>query len=209
MFPADSSRSGAGHARTLPRGPPRLPPVSVKPRRPAPGEGDEFRGKEGPASSLRPPPSSLFLPGEAGGAQGLLQGRGFGEQRAGARVEGPRPAVNQRPVRGDAGVFDLRPSSESACLVSRPCGLAKLDRGQTDAPAGRRASGCPWAAVARFSWAGRCGRAGGGGGGGGGRGTRPGEGGGDKEGQGPCFLLVADLHLNQTLVMFGGSFINF
>lgn len=24
-----------------------------------------------------------------------------------------------------------------------------------------------------------------------------------------AFLLVADLHLNQTLVMFGGSFINF
>lgn len=32
---------------------------------------------------------------------------------------------------------------------------------------------------------------------------------GDKEYQGFCFLLVADLHLNQTLVMFRGSFINF
>lgn len=32
---------------------------------------------------------------------------------------------------------------------------------------------------------------------------------GDKEYQDFCFLLVADLHLNQTLVMFRGSFINF
>lgn len=32
---------------------------------------------------------------------------------------------------------------------------------------------------------------------------------GDKEEQDFCFLLVADLHLNQTLVMFRGSFINF